>query len=811
MIYTSAEPTDATYVISTGLAVASFGKGDEPKKPTRQSTYSILNRDQRRVYLTWLSGDRNVSDIHIEYVFLFFYGLEWRYFEVETDEGVEEERKQLMDEVRRLSLAYKYNDSFCECAEKLLIFDKICDSSGFSVTDEEFEKYCHSSSENLNYIPQDEDDNILQRIDRLFVNEGEAPFALEILLGKIVDSHRPIPAMLALKWLKNSRRYRIQFEAIVRRYEEKFDELFMKKYSVRYGEGIVVDRKPGTELYAHYRLESSHSKCFLKKIVGTVNIRHYNYCLVFLQEMVNEVTSILEISYATTWHPKGTVVEIQGIRIAYGMIYTKAGTSNLRCVISTILPITYTAGNIGPKKLDYWPSYSKGTNREQRGAYLMWLASDRSESTIDIGYVFLFFYGLEQRYFEIVGNDGSEVEIGQIKDEIERLIKIYDHNDSFRMYSGRFLNYIETNIALKEEIDVSKFEKYSYFSSEIYETPVDLGLALGNLICQRKPLPATMVLAWLKNPGDYATLFKTSARHCETEFNELFRYRYREKYGDGIIVKVKANTELKLNYVSASSNINVSETEITGVVDIKYYYSYLNELQQIVNEVTSAIEPYSRAVTRKSTSPEGTWLYLPEPLRKQKFAPLLEKLNRGRGRYFLSEIMKMLAVGTHSKNMLQLAVELLDHNNIAYINDIKMQKRRQSENIIPIRKNSAASHCSVVATHQLDQKKIRELEEETELIQDILTQEIFKEESAVTPTDGSMAELKLSRGATILLDHLMGQEEWTLKELEIFARDRQIMLDGALEEINGKFSETFVEIFDNMVYVNPELIKEMNN
>jgi hypothetical protein len=651
------------------------------------------------------------------------------------------------------------------------------------------------------------DNSILCRLDRFFTEENKTPVGLKILLGSAIDSHRPIPAKLALQWVKNSRDYNIYFGAIARRYEDKFDELFMQKYCIKYAKGIVIDRKPGTELYLRYELASPGGKCFLKRIAGVVDIRHYNYCLVILQEIVSETTNLLEIRCTVTWHPKGEMVEIQGIKIPDGMVYTKSGVSNLRCVISTTLPISDSEGPNGPKKLDYWPSYSTGTNREQRKTYLTWLANGRDKPVNDIGYVFLFFYGLEQRYFEILENEDSEIEVEQIRDETKKLLKVYGHDSSLRMYANKFLNYIETHMPLKEEIDESELEKYIYFSSEIHETPTDLKMAIGSLICRGKPLSATIALAWLKNSEDYAAIFKTPARRCEIEFNELFGMKYREKYRDGFLLKLKPNTELKLGYNSASANLNVAETEIIGTVDIKYYYSYLNELQCIVNEVTDELDAYSRILTRKSGNSGEAELYLPEKLRNQKFAPLLEKLSREKGHYFLSEIMKILGVDKISKKTLPLAIDLLNSYGIAYSNDIGHQIIRGSAT----RRNLSNGGPGIAVVVQLNQEKIRELEEDTALVQNILAQEIFNEDSPKTSSATSIAKPNLSGTAIELFNHIIQQEEWTREELEKFAKDRKIMLDGVLEEINDNFTEAFIEIFDDRVYVNRELVKEINS
>jgi len=83
----------------------------------------------------------------------------------------------------------------------------------------------------------------------------------------------------------------------------------------------------------------------------------------------------------------------------------------------------------------YWPSYYFLTP-EQRCAFLQWLAGGRSDPTVDLGYVFLFFYGLEWRAL-VDGADRSEV-----AREIMRLYGIYGSNRSFHQHALNLLGAI---------------------------------------------------------------------------------------------------------------------------------------------------------------------------------------------------------------------------------------------------------------------------------------------------------------------------------------------------------------------------------
>jgi len=74
------------------------------------------------------------------------------------------------------------------------------------------------------------------------------------------------------------------------------------------------------------------------------------------------------------------------------------------------MPISEPIGALG-----YWPRYENMTPG-QRGNYLSWLASGKQGQLDDIGYAFVYFYGLERRVFI----DGKDVDL--IIPEVVRLL-----------------------------------------------------------------------------------------------------------------------------------------------------------------------------------------------------------------------------------------------------------------------------------------------------------------------------------------------------------------------------------------------------
>ena len=142
------------------------------------------------------------------------------------------------------------------------------------------------------------------------------------------------------------------------------------------------------------------------------------------------------------WIPPESNVTVANRRISGGMVYV--GSSLLPvggwqdsepALIVPGLKIARGRCDYSGEGMGYWPSYSEIPD-ESRAAYLDWLAGGRSDADAYIGYVFLFFYGLERRLlFDLRYLPERRGEARALIGEIERLRSIYAGNRSFDGYS----------------------------------------------------------------------------------------------------------------------------------------------------------------------------------------------------------------------------------------------------------------------------------------------------------------------------------------------------------------------------------------
>jgi hypothetical protein len=150
------------------------------------------------------------------------------------------------------------------------------------------------------------------------------------------------------------------------------------------------------------------------------------------------------------WIPPGRSIRVAGYDLPVGMIYVGPQLSSLRDVhhadpalIDPRLPIDRTRPDrtgLGMFRR-FWPSYSH-IPEPCRAAYLEWLADGRQDPRACIGYVFLFFYGIERRVlFDTEYSFQARGEIRGLISEVRQLLDLYGRDRSFGTYAPRFVRF----------------------------------------------------------------------------------------------------------------------------------------------------------------------------------------------------------------------------------------------------------------------------------------------------------------------------------------------------------------------------------
>lgn len=303
-------------------------------------------------------------------------------------------------------------------------------------------------------------------------------------------------------------------------------------------------------------------------------------------------------SSAAHWVPPGETVEVAGFSLPKGMLYVGSGLQAVKewaldaepALLDSSLPIDKRNADFEGRLMSYWPSYSN-IPPACRSAYLQWLAGGRSAPEAGIGYVFLFFYGLERRMlFDNAQSKVPAAEIDAIRAEIERLLAIYGGSNSFRRYAS---NLHGLGLLLRRSIDTDELRPPT--KRDGWELPIAVRLALGVFATEEKSLPPEWALSWVLTAPELS--LRTPAQRCPEEFRELYLLRYRESFGDGI--RLRANkTRLKIDYQPASASFGGMVTLTTDLPDVAHTSATFDRLRQLAEQCTQELDPYSRWVGR---------------------------------------------------------------------------------------------------------------------------------------------------------------------------------------------------------------------
>lgn len=295
------------------------------------------------------------------------------------------------------------------------------------------------------------------------------------------------------------------------------------------------------------------------------------------------------------WVPPGGSIAVAGMTIPGGMVYCGGGLRALRggsfdpALIDPRLPIGRHPDMEG-RGMFYWPSYSE-VPADSRAAYLHWLANGRRDPRTFIGYVFLFFYGIERRVLlDAQSLDLAKEEVPLLLSEVESLLDVYASNRLFRGYALSFLDIARVSVGIDDGLpDLPS-------ASGAWQIPLSLRYGLGKLVSEGRPLPAEWALAWLRHhPQAY---LRTPAKRCPEEFARLFASRYEQKHGTGMLLKPN-KTYLTLSYRPASSSFG-GEVRIDagGLPDVTALTAPLKRFQEIADSVSEELDAYSRWVGR---------------------------------------------------------------------------------------------------------------------------------------------------------------------------------------------------------------------
>jgi uncharacterized tellurite resistance protein B-like protein len=328
-----------------------------------------------------------------------------------------------------------------------------------------------------------------------------------------------------------------------------------------------------------------------------------------------------------TWHAPGEPVIHSGLLIDNGMIYVSERALPWPGEPSAIIGSLSVGDTAAHPLVDfgYYPSYDR-ISAEQRRCYLEWLSAGRRDddpAQRSLGYVFMFFYGLERR---IVFDHDREP---ALLEEILRLLQHYGSAHKSRSLKSYFLQLLHFAGWQRGT------EAYRLFWPRLLELDGDrpdedgLRFVLANLFQRREPLKGTV--AYRLAMASQESRRSTVVTRAQEKFSALFEQRFNEQFAGGLLME-SAKQEALVQYRPASSALaqmsyerrreNPFQLRLPNVAGLHRQFA---ALPAIWNSCVDDLSGYSRALYSKKQGQGAAlaaWQSLPSELRKLADHPL---------------------------------------------------------------------------------------------------------------------------------------------------------------------------------------------
>lgn len=301
-------------------------------------------------------------------------------------------------------------------------------------------------------------------------------------------------------------------------------------------------------------------------------------------------------NHGAEWVPKGQHVTIAGVAIWDGMLYlgtwlkTPAGGDD-PCLIDPFLSVAKRGGG-SDCQVGRWPSYA-GLLSATRRSYLEWLAGGRQDPNADIGFVYLFLYGLERRaVVDAFRDPRAKEELPLLAEELRRLLGLYgDRSGTLRVQLVAFQEWIEFSL-LSEDSKLYRKPLPNLVRS--CALPLRLRFALGQTAVDGVPVPGALALSWIRLSP--AIALRASAQAFPELFDRLFLLRYQESFGDGVVLPIN-HTKLKLVYRPASAGLRTCPGLLRtfgNLPDASIPTGTLSRLRELAARISAELGPYAR-------------------------------------------------------------------------------------------------------------------------------------------------------------------------------------------------------------------------
>lgn len=321
---------------------------------------------------------------------------------------------------------------------------------------------------------------------------------------------------------------------------------------------------------------------------------------------------------AAVWVPEGGTICVDGRYIRGGMVYI-AGCGEPGCAVEPDLPVWWHDPDFAGRDMRYWPTYG-GCHPRERAAYLRWLAAGRSDPDACIGYVFLFYYGLERRLIHDLGTGGQHPETETLLAEVRRLHGVYGTSEPFDRYASALLDLFAGIRAARSVEPVPQRPDG--------DTPSVSLVNVGRLILDGG-VPAAWAYEYLVNHSDYSSK-SAAARNWPDLLRDLFLVRFAARWGETVEVEPVRSRELVLRYKTAAAWTSHHSDDTVSIylddIPDPDATALFHTLAALARECAADLTPYSRSTVSRPADTAEALSKLPTELLASLDHPILAAL-----------------------------------------------------------------------------------------------------------------------------------------------------------------------------------------
>ncbi len=291
------------------------------------------------------------------------------------------------------------------------------------------------------------------------------------------------------------------------------------------------------------------------------------------------------------WVPPGGSSAVDGRVVTGGFVHVGSGVRSLDgrliepSLVDPTLDVDWDRAYLGASAGRYLSYSSMGPCG--RAGFLKWIGGERCDPSVGSALPTLVVAAIERHLVE-VGVDGNETELDAIVDEVSGLLEVYGPGDAvFARHAASLLQWVRSQRIVGVAGPAPRCTPDTDAGSP---GRMDVPVGLGNVVAAGEPIPAAWAWSWYVHSS---TVFNRVATRCFDEFEALFKLRYRQRFGDGIM-PTDALPALAISHMPASPGVAKARFDRTLPVPDARFLMRANGLNEIAKECLGELKELSK-------------------------------------------------------------------------------------------------------------------------------------------------------------------------------------------------------------------------